>query len=48
MYNSGNSMGEIAEKLQKEKIYCPSYNGFQKIKRGIWLGTFNNFKNAKK
>ena len=34
MYNSGNSMGEIAEKLQKEKIYCPSYNGFQKNKKG--------------
>lgn len=34
MYNSGNSMGEIAEKLQKDKVYCPSHNGFQKNKKG--------------
>lgn len=34
MYNTGNSMGEIAEKLQKDKVYCPSHNGFQKNKKG--------------
>ena len=34
MYNSGSSMGEIAEKLRNDKVYCPSYNGFQKNKNG--------------
>lgn len=33
-YNSGKSMGEIANKLQKERVYAPSYNGFQKNKNG--------------
>lgn len=36
MYNEGISMGEIAEILQKEKIYVPSYNGFEKNKNGIY------------
>ena len=34
MYNNGYTMGQIAEKLIKDKIYCPSYNGFQKNKNG--------------
>ena len=34
MYNDGYTMGEIAEKLKNDKIYCPSYNGFQKNKNG--------------
>lgn len=32
MYNKGKTMGEIARKLQDDKIYAPSYNGFEKIK----------------
>ncbi len=34
MYNKGDTMGEIARKLQADKIYCPSYNGFEKNKNG--------------
>ena len=34
MYNSGYTMGQIAEKLKNDKIYVPSYNGFQKNKNG--------------
>ncbi len=34
MYNKGDTMGEIARKLQTDKIYCPSYNGFEKNKNG--------------
>lgn len=43
MYNSGNSMGEIAEKLQKDKVYCPSHNGFQKIKKENMVGNVLQF-----
>ena len=35
MYNKGKTMGEIARKLQDDKIYAPSYNGFEKNKNGI-------------
>lgn len=34
MYNKGKNMGEIARKLQEDKIYCPSYRGFEKNKNG--------------
>lgn len=36
MYDSGSTMGQIAKKLQDEKVYCPSYNGFEKNKNGIY------------
>ena len=36
MYDSGSTMGQIAKKLQNEKVYCPSYNGFEKNKNGIY------------
>jgi DNA invertase Pin-like site-specific DNA recombinase len=36
MYDSGSTMGMIAKKLQDEKVYCPSYNGFEKNKNGIY------------
>lgn len=34
MYINGTKMGEIARKLQEDKVYCPSYNGFEKNKHG--------------
>lgn len=34
MYNKGETMGEIARILQNDKVYCPSYNGFEKNKNG--------------
>ena len=36
MYDSGSTMGQIAKKLQDEKVYCPSYNGFEKNKNGVY------------
>ena len=36
MYDSGSTMGQIAKKIQDEKVYCPSYNGFEKNKNGIY------------
>lgn len=36
MYDSGSTMGMIAKKLQDEKVYCASYNGFEKNKNGIY------------
>ena len=41
MYNKGDSMGEIARKLIKEKVYCPSYNGFEKNKNGDYGWTYS-------
>lgn len=34
MYDSGKTMGEIAKKLMNDKVYCASYNGFEKNKNG--------------
>ncbi len=36
MYDNGYTMGEIATKLSAEKVYCASYNGFEKNKNGIY------------
>lgn len=41
MYNKGKTMGEIARKLQDDKIYAPSYNGFEKNKNGKYGGTYS-------
>ena len=41
MYNNGYTMGQIAEKLKNDKIYCPSYNGFQKNKNGEYGWTYS-------
>ncbi len=38
MYSNGSTMGQIAEKLKKDKIYCPSYNAFEKIRMEIMAG----------
>ena len=34
-------MGEIARKLIKDKVYCPSYNGFEKNKNGDYGWTYS-------
>ena len=34
MYSKGYSMGDIARKLRIDKVFCPSYNGFEKNKNG--------------
>lgn len=34
MYNKGKTMGEIARKLEADRVYCPSYNGFEANKNG--------------
>ena len=34
LYNKGKTIKEISEKLKNEKIYCPSYNAFQRNKNG--------------
>ncbi len=36
LYCNGETMGEIARKLSDEKVYCASYNGFEKNKNGIY------------
>lgn len=36
MYDNGSTMEMISKKLQDEKVYCPSYNGFEKNKNGIY------------
>lgn len=41
MYNKGETMGEIARKLKEERIYCPSYNGFEKNKNGEYGWTYS-------
>ena len=41
MYNKGKTMGEIARKLQDDKIYAPSYNGFEKNKNGKYGWTYS-------
>lgn len=41
MYDSGSTMGQIAKKLEKDKVYCPSYNGFQKNKNGEYGWTYS-------
>ena len=41
MYNKGKTMGEIARKLQEDKIYAPSYNGFEKNKNGEYGWTYS-------
>lgn len=41
MYNKGDTMGEIARKLIKDKVYCPSYNGFEKNKNGDYGWTYS-------
>lgn len=41
MYNKGDTMGEIARKLSNDKIYCPSYNGFEKNKNGEYGWTYS-------
>ena len=46
MYNKGKTMGEIARKLQDDKIYAPSYNGFEKNKNGKYHLRFASIENA--
>ena len=41
MYNNGYTMGQIAENLKNDQIYCPSYNGFQKNKNGEYGWTYS-------
>ena len=41
MYDKGETMGEIARKLSKDKVYCPSYNGFEKNKNGEYGWTYS-------
>ena len=41
MYDKGETMGEIARKLIKDKVYCPSYNGFEKNKNGEYGWTYS-------
>lgn len=41
MYSNGNTMGQIAEKLKKEKVYCPSYKAFEKNKNGDYGWTYS-------
>lgn len=42
MYDKGETMGEIARKLIKDKVYCPSYNGFEKNKNGEFGWTYSS------
>lgn len=41
MYNKGETMSEIARKLKDDRIYCPSYNGFEKNKNGEYGWTYS-------
>ena len=41
MYARGRRIGEIARNLSKSKIYCPSYNGFEKNKNGDYGWTYS-------
>ncbi|MBP3596473.1 MAG: recombinase family protein [Clostridia bacterium] len=41
MYDKGETMGEIARVLSKDKIFCPSYNGFEKNKNGEYGWTYS-------
>ena len=41
MYARGGRIGEIAKNLSESKIYCPSYNGFEKNKNGDYGWTYS-------
>lgn len=41
MYDEGETIGEIARKLVNDKVYCPSYNGFEKNKNGEYGWTYS-------
>ena len=43
MYNKGKTMGEIARKLEADRVYCPSYNGFELNKHGDYGWTYSQF-----
>ena len=41
MYDSGKTMGDISKTLKEDKVYCPSYNGFEKNKNGEYGWTYS-------
>ena len=41
MYNKGKTIGEIARKLEADRVYCPSYNGFELNKHGDYGWTYS-------